>query len=224
MKTLCRFATFVLLLAVSATWLPAQATDTGETKPTVTVVLANLIEGQGSLPGNTSDWEGWSELTLIPGAGMFAQTGKTTVLTLGFSAGSTVNIANMVLYTTARGSNNVTAVKKVTLGKKANPSINLLSTTVCPNQPVSVASPCFVALDSIAEALSPLNDYYFVEYFTSDSENQTMRGAGSASNQGALNAWQIDGDDTRIPVGGTIPVGYTAGSPIFLTYVTNIND
>ena len=46
----------------------------------------------------------------------------------------------MVFYTTARASNLITAFKKVTLGGKANPSINLASTSVCPVQPVSVTN------------------------------------------------------------------------------------
>jgi len=221
MKTFCKLATFVLLVAVTGTCAWAQASDEGSTKVPETTVLANLTEGQGAFPGNSTDWEGWSELTLIPGGAIFAQAGKTTVLRLGFSAGSTVNIANMVLYTTARSGSTVTATKKVTLGGKANPTIDLASTTVCPTQPVSVANPCFVKLDAIKEALSPLSDYYFVEYFTSDSNNVSMRGAGPSTLPGSLTAWQIDGDDTRIPVGGTIPVGYTGQPPVFLMYVTN---
>jgi hypothetical protein len=200
----------------------AQAPDLGSTQaPQTTVVLSNVTEGQGTATGNNTDWEGWSELTLIPGASLFGVTTKSTVLYLGFSAGSTVNIANMMLYTTARSGNTVTAIKKVTLGTKANPTIDLTSTTVCPVQPVSVANPCFVKLDPIKMALSPLSDYYFVEYFTSDSNNVSMRGAGSSPLTGALSSWQIDGDDTRIPVGGTIPVGYNGQPPVFLMYITN---
>ena len=86
---------------------------------------------------------------------------------------------------------------------------------------VSLANPCFVKLDAIKEALSPLDDYYFVIYFTSDSGNNAVRGAGSSGDQGALSGWLIDGDDTRIPVGGTIPVGYAGAAPVFLMYATN---
>ena len=216
MKALGKLATFAVLVGLAASCALAE-----NRAPAATTVLANLTEGQGTVVGNPNDWEGWSELTLIPGAAIFEQTGKTTVLTLGFSAGSTVNIQNMILYTTARSSNIITATKKVTLGGKSNPTINLASTSVCPTQPVSVANPCFVKLDAIKEALSPLSDYYFVEYFTSDSGNNTMRGAGSSNVYGGLSGWQIDGDDTQIPVAGTIPVGNSGQAPIFTMYVTN---
>jgi hypothetical protein len=213
MKTFCKTATLALIVALAAVYALAQTPEA--------TVLANLTEGQGTAPGNPYDWEGWSELDLIPGAALFDVSGKSTVLTLGFSAGSTVNIENMILYTTGRSGSTITALKKVTLDKKANPTINLTSTSTCPVQPVSTTNPCFVKLDAIKEALSPLSDYYFVVYFTSDDDNMSMRGAGSSGLQGALSGWQIDGDDTRIPVGGTVPVGYNGAAPIFLMNVTN---
>jgi hypothetical protein len=217
MNTISKLATFALLVMVMTACALAQAPAGG---PQVTV-LSNLTEGQAAATGNASDWEGWSELDLIPGAALFGVTTKATVLTLGFSSGSTATVSNMVLYTTNRSSNLITATKKVTLGAKANPIINLASTSVCPVQPVSVANPCFVKLDAIKEALSPSSDYYFVIYFTSDSGNNAVRGAGSSSEPGALSGWLIDGDDTRIPVAGTIPVGYNGAAPVFLMYATN---
>jgi hypothetical protein len=216
MKKIFKLATFAFLVAAIAGCALAQTT----VEPPV-AALANLTEGQGVATGDSHDWEGWSELTLIPGGGLLGTSPKSFVITLGFSAGSTVNVANMALYTTARASNLVTAVKKVTLGKKANPTIDLTSTANCPVQPVSVTNPCFIKTDAIKVTLSPLDDYYFVEYFTSDSNNNTVRGAGSSGFLGALSGWLIDGDDTRIPVGGTIPVGYTGQSPVFTMYITN---
>ena len=217
MKTLCKVATLTLLLVVTAVGALAQ----DEARSHTTTVLANLTEGQGTVVGSTSDWEGWSELTLIPGGALFGVSTASTVITLGFSAGSTVNIQNMILYTTARSGSTITATKKVTLGGKSNPTISLSSTSVCPTQPVSLTNPCFVKLDAIKEALSPLNDYYFVEYFTSDSNNNSMRGAGASNFNNGLTGWQIDGDDTQIPVAGTIPVGYSGQAPIFTMYLTN---
>jgi len=217
MKTLCKVATLTLLLVLTAVGALAQ----DEARAQSTTVLMNLTEGQGTALGNDNDWEGWSELTLIPGGALFGVSTKATVITLGFSAGSTVNIQNMILYTTARSGITITATKKVTLGGKSNPTIDLASTSVCPTQPVSVTNPCFVKLDAIKEALSPLSDYYFVEYFTSDSNNNSMRGAGSSNLNNGLTAWQIDGDDTQIPVAGTIPVGYSGQAPIFTMYLTN---
>ena len=213
MKIFCKLAMCALVLAVMAGNSFAQ--DVPQT------TLTNLTEGQGTALGNTNDWEGWSEIDLIPGGGLFGVTSKSTIATLGFSAGSVVDISNMVLYTTSRASNIITAVKKVTYTKKANPSIDLASTAVCPVQPVSLANPCFIKLDAIKVALSPLNDYYLVVYYTSDSNNNSMRGAGSSTLTGALSGWLIDGDDTRIPLGGTIPVGYTGAPPVFLMALTN---
>jgi len=221
MKTISKIATCAFLVVAMAACALAQVADQAQDVDPQATVLANVTEGQGTVAGNTSDWQGWSELTLIPGGALFGVTTKATVITLGFTAGSTVDIANMVIYTTNRSSNVITATKKVTLGAKANPSINLTSTSVCPVQPVSLTNPCFVKLDAIKMALSPLSDYYFVEYFQSDSNNVSMRGAGSSPLAGALSGWQIDGDDTRIPVKGTIPVGYLGASPVFTMYVTN---
>lgn len=225
MKT--KFATFVLVLVVAATLAAAQNNDRASIAPDSRVApqvtpLMNLTEGASQVPGNGSDWEGWSEIDSIPGAALFGVGGKASYLTIGFSGGSTVDINSMVLYTTNRASNVITKVTKVMYLKKANPSIILTSTTNCPTQPVSATNPCFIKLDKVAAALSPLNDYYFAIYFTSDSNNNSMRGAGSAGDQaGALTGWQIDGSDGLIPIGGIIPVGDNGSAPLFLMYLTN---
>jgi hypothetical protein len=226
MKNIGKFATLALMLVVMAAFAVAQDRASTGTEPRVstrtTTVLSNLTEGAPAVPGNGSDWEGWSEIDYIPGASLFGVTTKDSYFTLGFSGGSTVDINSMVLYTTARGSNVVTKVTKLTYLSKANPSINLTSTSNCPVQPVSAANPCFIKLTKAAIELIPTNDYYFAIYFTSDSNNNSMRGAGSTSDQaGAITSWQIDGSDGLIPVGGTVPVGDGGGAPLFLMYLTN---
>jgi hypothetical protein len=216
MITVRKIAICILAMAAIVAYSAAQSGQA--------TVLSNMTEGQGYLPGNSSQWDGWSEIDLIPGGALFDVSTKTIVLTLGFSGGSTANIENMVLYTTARATNVVTNITKVTLDKKANPIIDLASSTTCPVQPVSTTNPCFVKLDPTKVTLSTLDDYYFVVYFTSDSSNETMRGAGSGASsvaQGALSGWQIDGDDSRIPLQGFIPEGYNGSAPVFLSYVTN---
>jgi hypothetical protein len=220
MKT--KIATFVLLLLATATFAVAQDGPASPRKARpLTTVLSNLTEGAASAPGNNVDWEGWSEIDYIPGAALFGVDSTDSYFTIGFSAGSTVNITSMVLYTTARASNIVTKVTKVTYLKSASPAINLTSTSTCPTQPVSATNPCFIKLDKTAVEMIATNDYYFAIYFTSNSNNNSMRGAGGSGQSGALMGWQIDGDDGLIPVGGTIPVGNGGLAPLFLMYLTN---
>jgi hypothetical protein len=221
MKT--KIASFVLLLLVATTFAVAQeavGAPAHKAAP-LTTVLSNLTEGAAGTPGNNVDWEGWSEIDEIPGASLFGVDSTDSYFTIGFSAGSTVNITSMVVYTTARANNVVTKVTKLNYLGKANPSIDLTSTTNCPNQPVSATNPCLIKLTKAAVEMVASNDYYFAIYFTSDSENNTMRGAGGSNQSGALTGWQIDGDDGLIPVGGTIPVGDAGAAPLFLMYLTN---
>jgi hypothetical protein len=147
---------------------------------------------------------------------------KTTALYLGFTGGSTADIGNMVLYSTPRNGSTVTKVVKVTLGGTQSPSINLTSTSVCPVQPVSATSPCIVRLDTVKAALSPLDDYYFTIYFTLDTNNEKISGAGQSFAQGALSGWALYGDQTRIGVKGALPTNEnTDQAPFFLAYITN---
>jgi hypothetical protein len=223
MKT--KIASFVVLALVAATFAVAQDGVVGagpvRTASPLVTPLENLTEGAAGVPGNSTDWEGWSEIDYIPGAALFGLNATDSYFTIGFSAGSTVNITSMVVYTTVRANNIVTKVTKLNYLGKANPSINLTSTTNCPNQPVSASNPCFIKLTKAAVEMEASNDYYFAIYFTSDSENNSMRGAGGSNQSGALSGWQIDGDDGLIPVGGTIPVGDQGYAPLFLMYLTN---
>ena len=212
MKIFYKFATSALAMCILAAGALAQ---------TPLTTLSNLTEGIGAVTGNGAVWNGYSELILIPGASLLGVKSATTSFSIGFTAGSTADIGNMVLYKTGRSSNKILSVAKVKLGGVSNPSINLGSTAVCPVQPVSVANPCIVKLDAVKPALSPLNDYYLVLFFTDDSNNQHVSATGPAVLQGSLSGWYIQGDETRIKAKGTLPSGNNDQAPYFLMYVTN---
>jgi hypothetical protein len=87
---------------------------------------------------------------------------------------------------------------------------------------VSVTNPCIVRLDTLKLTLSPLDDYYFVVYFTLDTNNETVSGVGQTTSPGALSGWYLYGDQTRIEVDGALPTNEDAGqAPFFLAYIAN---
>jgi hypothetical protein len=184
--------------------------------------LVNLTEGQGTITNNSNpQWDGYSEVILIPGASLMASS-ATTVFYLGFTGGAEADIGNMVLYQTPRSGIAVRRVNRVTLGATQSPSINLTSTSVCPVQPVSTTNPCFVKLDTLNLALSPTQDYYLAIYFTLDTNNEAISGVGLSNSQGGLSGFSLYGDYTRIEAGGAVPeFGNSDGAPFFLAYVTN---
>ncbi len=216
MKNLYKLATMMLMTAVLALSAFAQ-------EPVPATALANLTEGQGVIASTGSQaWDGISEFVLIPGASLMGASSTTTALYLGFTGGSEADIGNMVLYSTARNGSTVVKVTKVTLGSSSTPSINLTSTSVCPIQPVSVTNTCFVRLDTVKAALSPLDDYYFTVYFTLDTNNEKISGIGQSISPGALSGWSLYGDQTRIGVKGALPTNENSDQPpYFLAYVTN---
>lgn len=183
----------------------------------------NLTEGQGTIANTTNpQWDGYSELVLIPGASLLGASSATTALYLGFTGGSQADIGNMVLYQTNRSGIAVRRVNRVFLGGTQSPSINLTSTSVCPVQPVSVTNPCILRLDTLNLALSPLQDYYLAIYFTLDTNNETISGLGQSILQGGLSGFDLYGDYTRIGAGGALPeFGNSGQAPFFLAYVTN---
>jgi hypothetical protein len=185
--------------------------------------LVNLTEGQGSITSSGNpEWDGLSELVLIPGASLMGTASTTTALYLGFTGGSTVDVDNMVLYTTPRNGSKVTKVTKVTLGATQSPTIDLTSTAVCPVQPVSATNPCIVKLDTLKLTLSTLDDYYFAIYFVLDTNNETISGLGRTAAPGALSGFYLYGDQTRIGMDGAIPTNEnTDAAPFFLAYITN---
>lgn len=215
MKTIYKVATFTLMMFALAVCAFAQA-------EVPLAALANLTEGQGTIAsGGNPQWDGLSELVLIPGASLLGASSSTTALYLGFTGGSTVDVGNMVLYTAPRGGNTVLKATKVTLGGSASPSINLTNPATC-SQPVSPTNPCIVRLDTVKAALSPLNDYYFVIYFMLDTNNEKITGTGGSAAPGALSGWFLYGDQTRIGVKGALPANENVDQPpFFLTYITN---
>jgi hypothetical protein len=217
MKTFFKLATFTLMMTVLA------ASGFAQERAPNTAPLVNLTEGQGTIASNGSQaWDGLSEFVLIPGAALMGASSSTTVLSIGFTGGSEADIGNMVLYETPRNGSTVLKVTKVTLGGSSSPSINLTSNSVCPVQPVSVTNPCFIKLDTVKSALSPLDDFYFTIYFTLDTNNEKISGVGQTTTPGALSGWNLYGDQTRIGVKGALPTNENQdAAPFFLAYVTN---
>ena len=182
----------------------------------------NLVRGVVGPVASSTSWAGYSTLALVPGAGLIPVTSTTTVFYLGFTAGTEADISNMVLYTTARGSSTITAVTPITLGGISNPAIDLASATVCPVVEISTFNPCIVRLDPTKITLSALSDYYLVVYFTANDSNNSALGITAPSfAQSSLRGTYQSGDDTRLAVGGTIPLTLSSftNQPYSLMYV-----
>lgn len=212
MKIVYKFA--VLILMTFAVTVGGLAQDAKTTKP------QNLERGVIGPVSSNSGWSGYSALNLIPGAGLIPNTSTTTTFYLGFTGGSTADVSNMVLYTTARNGFTITAVTPVKYGGVSNPSINLASKTVCAVQPLSTGSPCIVRLDPLTLTLSALSDYYLVVYFTANDNNNSGVSATVGANQlSTLTGWYMSSDQTRLTVGQSIPSGSNGARPDFLMYV-----
>jgi hypothetical protein len=165
----------------------------------------NLLPGIGPLlqSSGASNWSGLSILENIPGTSLYPITSPTTVLYIGFIAGTRVDIGNMVLYTTPRENSTITAITPVTLKGVSNPEIHLTHPRTCPNQPLSATSPCIIRLDPIQLSLSTLNDYYLAVYFTKTDDDTHV--ARPRSFIGSLSGGEEVGDDTQLPVGASVP-------------------
>jgi len=206
-----KFVTMALLLFA--------LTATGVAQDSPAATPQNLVRGVGGPVGTSPSWANYSLINEIPGGGLFPITSSTTVFYFGFTAGATADISNMVLYTTARGSQKITAVTPVTLGGVSNPSIKLSNTSVCPVQPLSTGSPCVVRFDPVSITLSPANDYYFTVFFTNDSNNSSIAGAVPVVTGQSLSGVFSGGvDDTHLAVGQSLPL-LTSSNPYFLMYV-----
>lgn len=212
MKSFCKFTipTLVMLAITLTNFAVAQ---------TPGPLPKNLVAGVTGPVGSSNNWSGYSALNLISGASQFGVASPNTTLYVGFTGGSTADISNMVIYKTARGSSKITSVTPVKLGGVSNPSIQLSSTAVCPVQPVSTANPCIIRLDPTVLALSPLSDYYFVAFFTSDTNNQTVAAAVPSFSKSSLLGWFILADESHLTVGQSIPAGIGNNGPDFLMYV-----
>jgi hypothetical protein len=212
MKAIYKFAALTLMMFAGTVCGLAQ--DAKTTAP------LNLERGVvGPVTSNPS-WAGYSALNVVPGAGLIPIASKATVFYLGFTGGTTADVNNMVLYTTARNSFTITAVTPVTYGGVSNPSINLASKTVCAVQPLSAGTPCIVRLDPMTLLLSAVSDYYLVVYFTSGDNNNNAISATVGANQlSSLTGWYMSSDQTRLTVGQSIPAGSVGNRPNFLMYV-----
>jgi hypothetical protein len=165
----------------------------------------NLLPGVGPLlqSSGASNWTGLSILENIPGTSLYPVTSATTVLYIGFVAGTRVDIGNMVLYTTARENATITAITPVTLKGVSNPRIALTHPRTCPMQPLSAVTPCIIRLDPIQLSLSTLNDYYLAVYFTKTDDDTHV--ARPRAFIGSLTGGEEVGDDTQLPVGASVP-------------------
>jgi hypothetical protein len=181
----------------------------------------NLVAGVGGPVSSSNQWEDYSALNLIAGAFIFPAVAQiqTTVLYIGFTAGTEADIGNMVLYATKRGNSKITAVTPLKLKGVSNPIISLTNKKVCPTQPISTTNPCVIRLDPLTLTPSTLSDYYFVMYFASNSNNATVGAANSQYPITSLTGWYLGGDQTRLKVGNPIPSGYSGSHPYFLLYV-----
>jgi hypothetical protein len=181
----------------------------------------NLVAGVGGPVSSSNQWENYSALNLIAGAFIFPAVSqvKTTVLYIGFTGGTEADVGNMVLYTTKRGLQKITAVTPVKLKGVSNPIISLTNKKVCPSQPLSTSNPCVIRLDPITLTPSTLSDYYFVMYLGSNTNNETVGAANSQYPITSLTGWFESGDQTQLKVGNPIPSGYTGSHPYFLLYV-----
>jgi hypothetical protein len=204
---------FAIAFACLASTAPAQQ------RPAAPPI--NLVAGVGGPVSSSNQWENYSALNLIAGAFIFPAVAqvKTTVLYIGFTAGTEADLGNMVLYTTKRGNSKITAVTPVKLKGVSNPIISLTNKKVCPTQPLSTSNPCVVRLDPVTLTPSTLSDYYFVMYFNNNSNNATVGAANAQYPITSLTGWYLSGDQTQLKVGNPIPSGYSGSHPYFLLYV-----
>jgi len=216
-----RKLTIPMLLMLVITFASLGSITVAQQRPATAPI--NLVAGVGGPVSTSSQWENYSALNLIAGAFIFpaVSTVKTTVLYIGFTAGTEADLGNMVLYTTKRGNTKITAVTPVKLKGVSNPIISLTNKKVCPTQPISTSNPCVIRLDPIALTPSPLSDYYFVMYFGENSNNAAVGAANSQYPITSLTGWYESGDQTRLTVGSQIPAGYNGSHPYFLLYVMN---
>ena len=215
MKIACKIATLTLMIcAVSVCGFSQHAVTP---KPATTT--QNLVRGVVGPPGGNNSWPNYSVMNEVPGSALFPITSSTTVFYYGFTAGTEADIANMVVYTTARASLTVSAVTPVTLGGVSNPSIILTNTSVCPVAP-SASTPCIVRFDPTTLTMSPANDYYLMVHFTNDANNSGIGATQATNAQSSLVGAYFGGDYTNITVGSALPAAARGGAS-FLMYVMN---
>jgi hypothetical protein len=204
MKNIFRYAISALLAFV----LIAQSPFT---------FAGNLVAGVGAV-STVGNWSNYSVVDVIAGSTLFPSTSKTTVLYIAFTAGTTADISNMVIYKTATRQSSILSVTPVTLGSVSSPVIDLTNKKTCKVQPVSTTNPCVVRLDPITLTLSPGDDYYFVLYFANNTNNSPLGGATPSFSTSSLTGYYIVGDQTQLKVGNPAPAS-NFNAPYFLVAV-----
>ncbi len=185
--------------------------------PGTSATPQNLVTGVAGLLTSVGAWSNFSAINLIPGFALFPIPTTRTVFYIGFTGGSTAVINNMVLYHTTRAGYKITAVTPVKFKGVSNPTISLTSTANCPVQPVSTVNPCIVRLDPVSVTLSPVNDYYFVIFFPTNSNNGPLLAAtrcGGCGNN--LFGGYVSGDASRHTVGQSVPSSVATTSTYFI--------
>ncbi len=218
-NTIRKIATLTLMTLAVTTYGFSQK----PAKQAPATTTQNLVRGVLAPFQSNNQWAGYSLLNQIPGSALYPVASSTTAFYWGFSAGTTADISNMVLYTTAHGSLKITAVTPVKLGGISNPSISLTNTSICPVQPVSATAPCIVKFDPVSIALSPASDYFLTVYFTNDTNNQTVGGIYSTVpyGTGLSSAFFGGTDSTHFTVGQSLPSSTNGRPSYFLMYVMN---
>ena len=217
MKILSKLTTSTLLMsAVALACLPNTAVAQVPAAAPI-----NLVAGVGGPVSSSNHWANYSALNLVAGAFIFPATQNiaTTVLYIGFTAGTEADIGNMVLYTTKRGNPKITAVTPVKFKGVSDPIISLTNKKVCPIQPVSTTNPCVIRLDPITLTPSALSDYYYVQYLPNSTNNENLGAANASFPITSLTGWYLSGDQTRLKVGNSVPSGNGGTHPYFLLYV-----
>jgi hypothetical protein len=182
------------------------------------VMASNWVAGVGTT-SSVGEWSNYSAINIIAGPTIFPLTSTKTVFYIAFTGGTEADIGNMVLYTTATRQSTIASVTPVTLGGVKNPTIDLTNKKVCKTQPVSAANPCVIKLDPVTLKLLPQNDYYFVIYFVSDSNNGSLVGASSQAQNSSLTGLFESGDETQLKVGNSAPTPGGGNAPYFLVAV-----
>jgi hypothetical protein len=181
----------------------------------------NLVAGVGPITNGVTGWNGTSVTGLISGTSLFPASGKQTVLYLGFTGGTSLEIGNMVLYKTNRNSLKIVSVTPVTYKGSASNTI-LLDSSNCRAVPPSTVVPCIVRLDPLNLKLSTLNDYYFVMNLPNTLANQTVNSTTSLFSNTTITGGFDFNDDTRLLKGDLLPANIANnGRTFFLVAVMN---
>lgn len=203
MKNISKFS--LALLFIFAMYIPSPAQ-----------AQKNLVTGTGALTNSVAAVGGFSAIDLISGNILFSTSGNQTFLHVGFTQSDRADVT-MVLYTTRRNSLVIEDVTPIAFGGVSSGVI--LFGSNC-GVPASTVHPCVIQLDPLPFKLSPLNDYYFVTYFASDSVNFPLDIASLLNSRTTILGGLDRNDDTTLVVGDVIPSTLVTGTGTFLMGVT----